>query len=411
MRLAEVATFIRFVRDRLKPGESTSDGKWIYRAKEGSLFLDLEETKEFARVVDSLLKKHVPRDDLSKRSVESFLLDAMFDALDLRSKKSITFEWRLRKSLAVLQNRLVAPSEKFTCWVPIEGLKLGKRPGRFGGVVFERFGRRQMRLSPEQRKQLPSNRRNGKLLRAETWGKVCARVTVAARDWASAEVLAERRARQILDLLNLFTDLVPFCHGWLYLPGEAARAKRALPMKNQAGLLTASLAALDPLAEVSWKSLRETKRIARPFRLLDKLAESDRSRDIGSTIILSAAEWMGRATIERRREQSFLLYSIALETLLLPDTQAELSHRLKLRVAHLLGKTVTARKRIAKDMARLYQTRSKIVHAGSYEVTDDELWLLAGMVKGALFRILSSTQTRSMSRQQFSEWLDRNILR
>ncbi len=241
---------------------------------------------------------------------------------------------------------------------------------------------------------------------------MCASVEVEARDSHSAEVLAVRRARQTIAVVNLFTDLVPYNYGWVYLRGEATRSQQIVPIQNAKGDFTASHTTLEPFADMSWKALSKAKNIAGPFRTLNRLAESANKSDNGASVLLSAAKWIGEATVERRREQSFLLYAIALETMVLPTHEAgELGYRLRVRTAHVLGKTVQARERIAIEVGRLYGIRSRIVHAGSYEVTDSDLGSLRAIVKGALFRLLHFRELQSLGRQELATWLDRKILR
>ena len=391
---------------------------WFSRRDEGSLFLDAEETSAYSRVVNELLKQHVPREDLSRRSVEAFLQEALFGSLDLQSRSSSSFEERLRAALDRLLALLKAPSEVFRCWVPVEGLDLDKFAPRFGGIRFVKFGRHQVR-QPKLGRLKQQNRTDAwrwsrkRIRESNTWGSVCAAVDVSARDAPSAETIALRRTRQILDVLNLFTDLVPYNFGWLYLRGETAPALQVVPIQRRGGdFVSASFTRLEPLATMSWKSLWAAKHIARPLRNLDKIAKADNVPGSCAALLLSAAQWAGRATIDRRREQSFLLYAIALETMMLPTKETQgLGHRLRLRVAHLLGKNVAARERIAKEVGDLYEIRSKIVHAGSYEVTDLNLGSLRSLVKTVLFRLVLTAKIHSMSRQELSGWLDRKLLR
>jgi hypothetical protein len=134
-------------------------------------------------------------------------------------------------------------------------------------------------------------------------------------------MLALRRARQTIAVVNLFTDLLPYNYGWVYLRGEATRSQQIAPIQNAKGDFTASHTTLEPFAEMSWKALSEAKGIAGPFRTLNRLAGSGTKSDNGAGVLLSAAQWIGEATVERRREQSFLLYAIALETMMLPTQE------------------------------------------------------------------------------------------
>lgn len=58
----------------------------------------------------------------------------------------------------------------------------------------------------------------------------------------------------------------------------------------------------------------------------------------------------------------------AFEALLSNDSKAELSYRLSLRVAHLLGNDAEERKRIFKDMKEFYDLRSSLVHGSGFKL-------------------------------------------
>jgi hypothetical protein len=416
--LTDVAEFIRLVHSRLTAGVSLQDdGIWFSRRDDGSLFLDPEEARNYSHVVTELMKRYVPSDDLSRRSVESFLQRALFSSLDLRSRSTKSFQEKLAAALDELLAVLKTPSEDYVCWVPVDGLRLDHAGATFGGIRFVQFGRHQLRQltgrRPTSQSRLVSWTQTLKTLRDERlWGAVCACVKVQARDSQSAEVLAIRRARQTIAVVNLFTDLVPYNYGWVYLRGEATRSQQIVPIQNVKGDFAASHTTLEPFADVSWKALSQAKGIARPFRTLNRLARSGNRFDSGARVLVSAAQWIGEATVERRREQSFLLYAVALETMMLPTHEGgELGYRLRLRTAHVLGKTLPARERIAREVGRLYGIRSRIVHAGSYEVTDSDLGSLRAIVKGALFRLLHFHELQLLSRQELAVWLDRKILR
>ena len=81
--------------------------------------------------------------------------------------------------------------------------------------------------------------------------------------------------------------------------------------------------------------------------------------------LVAAFQWAGRATAEIRREEAFLLYAIALESIVLADSDPiELTYRLRVRIAHLLGNSPEARRNIFSKVGHLYDIRSKIVHSG-----------------------------------------------
>lgn len=417
--LSEVEAFIRLIHSNLSTAQgSPQGGIWFYRTDEGSLFLDPAETKTYRALVAQLIDKFVKGEDLSQRSVESYLQETVFSSLDLRSKTKDPFDDRLLAALSRLAQLLKAPPEKWHCWVPIEGLKLDTSRAQFAGVSFVRFGPSQIQRITLRRPRTPQARgkswRHGVELvrKSELWNGVCAVVEVEARDPTAADALALRKVRRIVDAVNLFTDLVPYNHGWLYLPGDTAKSRMVVAVQKEDGGFFPRFTNRDPLADVSWKSLRAATHIAAPFGSLSRLARSTPAIGKCGSLLLTAAEWAGRATVERQREQSFLLFAISLETMMLPVKETQgLGHRLRLRVAHLLGRSIEARQRIAKDVSRLYAVRSKIVHAGSYEVTDADLGRLRQLVKSCLLRLLAIRKLHAMERDDYSEWLDRQLLR
>ena len=413
--LPEVRHFIKFVHSRLTPGSSSGDGIWFSRRDEGSLFLDREERAAYSALITALMKKYVPQDDLSRRSVETFVQDALFASLDLRERRKNTLDERIDAELQTLLKRLKAPSQPFRCWIAVDGLDRAGLPARFSDVRFVTFARPHLRELTKLHSKSSSSfwKVHGKHIReSDLWNHACAIVTVRARDFSAAQELGLRRTRQVLDLVNVFSDLIPYNYGWLYLPGDAARAQRIVPIQRAAdGAATTSYTTLDPLTAFSWKKLRAERRLFQLFSRLSTLARKNDDGTCGS-LVTSAAQWIGRATIDRRREEAFLLYAIALETLMLPgEKSGELGYRLKVRVAHLLGRSVASRTQLAKDISRLYGIRSAIVHAGSYEVTDEDLGLLRSVVKRVLLRLVRSAALHRLTHDQLSEWFDRRILR
>jgi hypothetical protein len=377
------------------------------------LALDVEQARAYSALVDHLMTSHVRNEDLSQRSVESFLQDAIFAALDLPSRSRKKFETRLTAALQVLLNRLKAPSHRFECWVPIDGVTIDTRSAQFAGIRFVTFGKSQLRQIASRASAAARRQAAWKFITAKLQEhirlKPCAVVEIDAKDSEAAQALAVRRSRQILDILNVFVDLVPYNDGWFYLPGETTRTKQIVPTQRQDGTLTANATTPPPRADVSWKSLWSVKRLVSPLRTLSNLATK---KAYGAQLLFSGAQWVGRATVDRRREQSFLLYGIALETMVLPTTEGQsVAQKLRLRVAHVLGRTVDARKQIAKEVSRLYGIRSKVVHSGSYEVNDIDLARLRFIVKGVLFALLRNRKLHSMSREQIAEWFDRKLLR
>lgn len=77
--------------------------------------------------------------------------------------------------------------------------------------------------------------------------------------------------------------------------------------------------------------------------------------------------------MERRNiEDKLIDYMIGFEALYLPDENNELTFRLSLRIAYLMGDRKN-RKEIFNFVKKMYVTRSKIVHGNKYELTNDDI--------------------------------------
>jgi hypothetical protein len=148
--------------------------------------------------------------------------------------------------------------------------------------------------------------------------------------------------------------------------------------------------------------------LSRADEILDRLEPTDFERRI-----VNALSWAGRATVERRSEQAFLLYAIALEALLAkPTARQGVTGRFALRTAHLLGETPEARRETYEEMQRLYELRSALVHAGdSSTLDDDDLRTMRQVTYAALVRVLTGPRFVAMrTAQEFDRWLDDRLL-
>ena len=128
---------------------------------------------------------------------------------------------------------------------------------------------------------------------------------------------------------------------------------------------------------------------------------------------MASVQWAGRAQVEARTEEAFLLYAIALESLLLgKDVKTELAYRLAVRCAHLLGgPTVDDKKRVVDQIQGLYQLRSKIVHSGNFVVREGELNLISEYAIVTLLTVIERDPFRSMTTsKEFETWLENQLL-
>jgi hypothetical protein len=410
-----VADLIREISASITPGVPDEFGIWFSKRDEGSLFLSGEEARHYSQVVSRLKNEYAKAEELSRRSIEGYLQAAIFAALDLQARSAWPFERRLSDAVRELRKKLAEPLIEFTACVPVGGLSSEGLPWTFGGIRLEAFSEKLLSgLERAAGRELASLRQGNTLdhLKAtDGWGKPSALVQVRAKDAESATRLAAREARRLVDILNFFADLVPFNHAWAYLPEEAAPVRVAVPLIASDGTDTTYFVAQGPLGDFSLKKLREAGPLRPSLRKVDALMRGAVPGSYAS-VILSAMQWAGRASAEPVREKKFLLFAIALETLMLPgNTKDELTYRLKVRVAHLLGGSAAQRAELAALIGHLYDRRSAVVHAGSYEVTDEDLGRLRSITKACIVRTLVDRRLSQLATvKQVVAWFDNRVL-
>lgn len=403
--LPDVAAFITSIYGSLSEGTPDDvPGMLISRPGEGTLFLDAEDADSYRKTVGGLTREFARAGDLSRRSIEKALQDALFEALDIRQEERRPFDERLSAALIDLRKTLTRGAIAYKCFLPIHGLSPSDLPLVFGGIRFVAFG------EPHRRELLkPLGRDTGSigddLKREMLWGRPCAVVQVMTRDYESAEMRARTMARAAIDCMNFFHDLIRFNHGWLYLPSEHAAEMDVAPIISAEGRVTLRSKRVGPLLPFSIQSLRRQGQVLTSWKSVSALLRTSASGTVGERL-LASIRWAGRASVEPIREQSFLLFAIALESAVLPEQAEELNYRLSLRVSRLAGGDRAHRSEVKRSVRGLYKVRSKIVHSGFYEVTDEDLGRLRWLTKVVLLRLLRKRRLWNQPRKQLEEWLD-----
>ena len=407
--IVQTADFLDFLHRGLTPGiPSTLTGLWFSRQAEGTLHLDEAEAKAYRALVDHLDKDFNSQQDISRRAIERLLQDAVFHALDIAGQSTKPFEDRERQAMALLEESLSAPPVRFRCFMPVDGFAFADLPISFGRIRFVRFGashRRQLAGRGEARRESDRWKLANTIKEGKLWHKPCAVITLAARDSDTARSRARLTTQAVLDEMNFFADLIPYNYAWLRQPGGVASAVESAAIASETSLSLPDQS-MGPLGPFAVKQLTKRPWLHRTFRLLSALSRRAKARTVGELLLVSF-RWAGRASVESRREQSFLLFAIALEAAILPERQhQELTYRLGIRVARLLGKNPFDRKDIHRSLARLYGVRSTIVHSGDYEVTDEDLGLLRALTKRVLVRLLRRRKGWNERPTALASWLD-----
>ena len=411
MNLDFVRDFLQTLSDNLQPTlPDTPPGfPSIYRPGEGAIFLTDDEKRQFQITLQKLVAKLASDEYLSESTISNALQNAIFESLDIRARRSDDFASRLDKAILKLSQLASLPAEAHECLIEVSGLDPESLPAKFGSVKFVNFNRHQSRrleqkaLSDSQddlaRRQFV--RDHAKRMLGYCFGVIA----VDARDAKAALALAERRVRSTVDALNFFTDMMPYNHGWVFLPGDRERRATTSATIKPDGSCHFNMARTKPLGQFSIEKLRRTKSALPLVKSVSKLLRKDRNET--EELLLTAVQTAGRATVATRPEESFLLFAIALESIVLPQQRPELTHRLSLRVARLLAKDRSSRTRHSKKIKDLYGIRSRIVHSGSYEIDINELNSIRIYTKEIIAEMLSNTKARGCrTKRELNDWLE-----
>lgn len=203
------------------------------------------------------------------------------------------------------------------------------------------------------------------------------RVTVRAHP-KHVNAVAAAQAENTINTLRAFTPV-------FYRHDQ--RAKFGLPMEIQSGHWWSMAMGQDDRHSIHFNS--HGRGSLCPFELdeskiayLTQNLRFDRLRSIAArpagdrnTLeqeIMQSVQSLGRAVVAPSVDRAFLECAIALEQLLILDNETTTTERFADRLALLIGANKDQRTTIAKNSKRLYDIRSRIVHAGLRDVVDDD---------------------------------------
>lgn len=400
-------------------------GPTFWREDEGTLILSGVDADEYARCLHGLVAVVSRSDAVGVRAVEEALQIAMFTVIDIPRRRLPDPEQRIHHALRELRRSLTAPLQRFRVFIPVDDVAVAGLPATIGTVQFAVFdeslidqfrqtatlGVRSEEEKEERLKPLDDLHSDRDL-----FGHTVAITEVDALEWGGAQARALQSIRLVVDVINFFSDIIPYNHGHLSLPGDGHQERRVVGQlrRDRDGWDRYYLGGewVGGLGDLSLAKLREpAARHYSTFAHLDRLLQG--SRNALEDQLIASVQWAGRATVAARREEAFLLYAIALEGFVLADLDPlELSHRLRQRVAHLLGGSLDERLRVQKTVADLYTIRSKIVHSGQYQVADADLGMMRWMCKASLLRACDSEEIRGLSgTAELRQWFDQLLLR
>jgi hypothetical protein len=405
----------------------TSDLILFSHADLGGLTLTNDDAKEYRKVVESIQAQVVGKvEHISRSAVESAIQKAILTGLDPAQKTAErNFTKRLASALIALRQTLTANVVAWEVHFPIEGIVKIGLPRTFGSCEFyfgddnylEALLQRVDRVivSLVEPKWLEESRKDAaERTRELVKDKNGVNVKVYAVDSEAALALAKKIARQTVDILNFYANLGqgPPAEVLLFAEGRGPGVLYTLLFAEQPPAFQTPMERTGPHLRFSFDL---PQLVGTGFeRVSAILAKVEKDRTAIEDKLISALQWAGRASVDPRAEESFLLFAIALESLLMElegEDRNEITEKLALRGAHLVARNLKSRLIVYRDLKRLYGVRSKIVHSGSIEVGETQLSEIRYYARLGLLTMLCSPSFSAMnSKEQLMNWLRRKLL-
>lgn len=419
--LNEISKFIKSLDVIEEISKETDYDLFFSQVDEGTLLLNGKEAIQYRECL-KLLIETAGKESISPKTIENLYQKTILTVLDIHEKRrDKTFEQRLKVAIGELENSLTKPLTTFNVYYPVFGLALDGLPIKVGNVQLCKFDNiyleKFMKFLNEYEGDEDEKARRisfaDSIKQSEIFGKPAGLIEVKAFDNIAAKTLALKELALTVDVINFFSDIIPYQKGHVYLPGNNERLTINIPIisEGEKPSFTFGWEVAGPLMPLSLQNLLENnkKRGWGFTKIADLLAKN---RNGLEDRIISAIQWAGKATVESKKEEAFLLYAISLESLILLDNEKEeLGYRLRTRVAHLLGGDLESRTKISDKVRELYNVRSKIVHSGSYQVTDADVSLIRSYSKNCILHIVNNEPFSSMSGvDAMVQWFNEKIL-
>lgn len=421
--LKQLSEFLKTVKfGQPEPGLMKDEPLVVVSRGEVTVIFTGVAAEEYSSAVHDIYQAVGKKETVSEAVVSNLVSDIatrLFADGDQRGTGK--FDAELKKELQALKDSLTAPLVEWDVYVRLVGPAPSELPVQIGKVEFILADEKTLELLDHRtrevigpNKDVPEDKKDAfyawtaKETKTHYFGHAIAKISVEALDFAAAKALALRVVQRTVDSINFFAD--KRLGNWLYIPGQASSgvelfvgfATKGAPMAKY------TTSPVGPRRSMPLRQIAEARGFARLSQLL-----ADSKPNSLTDRILTAVQWAGRARVEERREEAFLLYAISLETLLLGNkVDIEISHRLALRAVHLLAAAdMQSRRLVQKQIKQLYTTRSKIVHSGSFQVTNIDLELMSKCARLAVFMMLDAAPFATMvAEEDLETWFEEQIL-
>ena len=361
----------------------------------GNLVLRDELALEYLEVLDKI-NEIVTRDGTwSRASIDDLLAESVFHVANAPAEdRAVMTRTQAERIVAQLKTQ----PGKWHVDIAVAGMSLDCAGQKFGNLQFLRDTVKNRAAHPDE------NSDEGKVT------SVFARACVEAIDIESALHAAIPIADQHLAVLNaLFSDWQPSrIHLYRGQPEPFIRKSiiRAVKVGNDnprtefGSKITGTV-----LSRAEWDGFLKMRGGATVSDLLMQ-------NHTFANRVITGYVTAGTACVEPKPQLSFLLFAIALESVVLgAQVKTEITYQLSTRVAHLLALTVAAKRSIVKQVNALYKLRSEIVHSGKNEISETDLYTIREICLRSLFTLTTSSEFTGMKCvEELDQWFDDRML-
>jgi hypothetical protein len=321
-----LASLIRRIKVEMVEAEAV--GVRTYGIKDDFVSLQEEELggcssqTMMPKNIDAALTKHTKwrraRRRISRSAAASLIHRTMLRALDVsRSAAEKDFSKRLAASLTELRQALEAKPAAWELHVPADLLPdklpcgFGKCEFYLGDVesvhrLFQRIGCPEA-LGEEESKSLEVSEFVKEAVDATIPGKVVISVSVHAVDATAAQILGQKLIRQTVDILSFFANLGGQARSQILLPEDSRPGIAKAFLFSETGERHAASALVGPIAPFSFSGPHLN---AAGLERTSGILKSETPSEF-ELRLLAALQWAGKASVESRREEAFLLFAVS----------------------------------------------------------------------------------------------------
>jgi len=404
---------------------ANAPARWDKRM--GQLMLSTESLNRESDIVDALhdAVRGKQIEVWSRPGVEKQFTTALHSALGIYPHDEGDFANRQNAAIEELNNSLRVPLREWQFIFPILGLRVLEEPFVIANLNFCRSTEANLDRLCEHvddivRESLHTEAEKEDIRRIyrEQIDRVftnttLATVTVTAAEKQAAKHLAYQDLLEVVDILNYFsialypTDL----RVSIRLPAESRGGRQELMSFETDEKFSMDFTNEGPIQDFDLSEIDDDKStrigLSRIKELMSKPAKSELDRSI-----IAAARIAGKAQFAVRREDAFLLFAIALESLIVGGNEkTDLTYKLSARCAHLLGDNLQTRIRIRDMVKKLYGIRSGIVHRGQASFPDSDLKILRSFALRTVRAILTNDELQRIEKKADLEaWFENRML-